>query len=254
MKIHILSDLHLESNSSFKAPKTTADLVVLAGDIGTGTRGVEWANRTFDVHVLYVLGNHEYYGHAFDRLVERCRASAAEHVHVLERTSIELGGVRFLGTTLWTDFLLYGPGARHEAMAQSAVLMNDYRRIKVARQGYRRLAPGDTLRAHDEARAWLATALEASALDRTVVVSHHAPHRGSLAERFAADLVSAAYVSDRSECLGGVPLWIHGHTHDSFDYQVGKTRVLCNPLGYGFERNSGFRPDCVIELPDRGFA
>ena len=225
-----------------------ADVVVLAGDISTGTRGVVWANATFSVPVVYVLGNHEFYGHKLDRLVQQCMDAAAPHVHVLERRSVEIDGVRFLGCTLWTDFRLFGDAQRHHAMDQAGQMMNDYRRIRLARDGFRRLKPVDTLKEHEHSRRWLSDELAHGDLSRTVVVTHHAPHRGSLASRFRDDPVSAAYVSDLSECLGKVPLWIHGHTHAFADYRVGETRVVCNPRGYAQEQVPGFSPDLLVTL------
>jgi predicted phosphodiesterase len=248
-RIHVLSDIHLEF-APFTPPDVGADVVVLAGDIGTKFHGVEWANDTFRCPVVYLLGNHEYYGGDLARVIAKCRANAAPHVHVLDGESVSLAGVHFLGATLWTDFDLFGAELRTQAMYAAESVMTDFKRIRVENHGhFVRLRAAYTRRVFVERREWLAAELAHGQPGRTVVVTHHAPHRGSLAEEFAQDLVSAAYVSDLTALLGKSALWIHGHTHTSFDYRVEGTRVLCNPRGYApADVNPGFRPDLVVEV------
>jgi len=109
MKLHILSDLHTEF-TDFSAPDTGADVVILAGDIGVGLAGIEWAARRFpQVPVIYVPGNHEFYGHDIG-LTEQLKAAVPVDIHVLNNDTLELEGIRFLGCTLWTDFNLHGEG------------------------------------------------------------------------------------------------------------------------------------------------
>ena len=109
MKLHVLSDIHIEFES-FDAPATDADAVVLAGDIDIGRNGLDWALRQFpDKPVIYVLGNHEYYGKAIPRFTEKLREFAAgTNVHILEQEALSLDGATFLGCTFWTDFELFG--------------------------------------------------------------------------------------------------------------------------------------------------
>jgi Icc-related predicted phosphoesterase len=110
MKLHILSDLHTEF-ASFSAPDTGADVVILAGDIGVGLDGIQWAASQFPkVPVIYVPGNHEYYDHDI-ALIDELVKHSPPNIHVLNNDKIVLNGVRFLGSTLWTDFKLYGEGA-----------------------------------------------------------------------------------------------------------------------------------------------
>jgi hypothetical protein len=109
MKLHILSDLHLEFDD-LDLPRTDADVVILAGDIALGTDGVRFAAQRFRQQpVIYVLGNHENYHRAMNEVWDDIRQYTAPHVHVLENQSLTIGGVRFLGCTLWTDFGLFGP-------------------------------------------------------------------------------------------------------------------------------------------------
>jgi predicted phosphodiesterase len=249
MRIRILSDLHLEFGP-LTLPQVDADVVVLAGDIHKKTHGVRWANDTFSMPVIYVLGNHEFYGDRIDRVLRDCRAAASAHVHVLEGDSVTIDGVRFLGSTLWTDFDLFGAQRRGLAMDECHRAMNDFKLIRVqVEERYPRFSPALAMKAHRRTRQWLTDRLAEGDVRRTVVVTHHAPHRGSLAPEYAHDLLSAAYVSELGDLLGAVPLWIHGHTHTSFDYRVGDTRVMCNPRGYvPTELNDTFAPDCVVEV------
>jgi len=146
MKLHILSDLHLEFGP-FTPPETDADIVLLAGDIHLGKRGLDWAATTFaDKPVLYVLGNHEYYGKALPKLTHSLVELAANtNVEILERSSLQIDGVRFLGCSLWTDLRLQGdPWVASYAVEQA---MNDYRKIRVNPR-YRRLRASDTVAIH----------------------------------------------------------------------------------------------------------
>lgn len=253
MKLHILSDLHLEFGG-LRLPEVDADVTVLAGDIGVGLAGLEWTLQTFERPVIYVMGNHEFYGQrTMTELWQKARAKVAgTHVHLLENETVEIDGVRFLGSTLWTDFELFGD--RDTAM-KAALDMNDYWSILTEqRAGYTsnravRLTPQDTLAMHQEGIAWLSRELGGRNSQPIVVVTHTAPHRGSLHENYEHHPISPAFVSDLDGLVQHADLWIHGHTHDSFDYRAGKCRVVCNPRGYaGREINPGFDPGLVVEV------
>jgi Icc-related predicted phosphoesterase len=246
LRIRVLSDLHLEF-ADFRPPPAPADVVVLAGDIHVGVAGVKWAREEFpDVPVIYVAGNHEFYKGAIPRTYDKLRkAAAGSNVHVLENEAFEVGGVRFLGCTLWTDLALFGDVPI--GIAAAAATMSDFRLIRLSPR-FRRFRPEDAIGFHRQSLRWLEERLGPDARD--VVVSHHAPLPSSLHPRYASDRASAAYASD----LGGLlertrpALWVHGHVHHPFDYQAGATRVVCNPRGYPGELVEGFRPDLVVEL------
>lgn len=252
MKIHVLSDLHLEYGP-FELPATESDVLVLAGDIHTHTHGLEWAASVAQGKpVVYVLGNHEFYrAHLSGLAVEMKKCASRLGIHLLDNDAVELDGVRFLGTTLWTDFALDGSGdAAVEAMRFADRWMNDFRLIRYG--GKRIFTARDSWRLHQAAVAWLATKLAEPYSGPTVVVSHHCPHPESVPERFRGDPLSPAFCSNLEPLIlrHGPSLWIHGHTHDSVDYFVGNTRILCNPRGYlGVELNAAFRPDFVVEVP-----
>ncbi|HEY5740435.1 MAG TPA: metallophosphoesterase [Gammaproteobacteria bacterium] len=248
MKLRILSDLHVEFED-FEPPPVDADVVVLAGDIHVRHHGVDWARERFPgVPVLYVLGNHEYYGGAMPAHLETMKQQAAgSNVRVLENEALDIGGVTFLGCTLWTDFALYGKAPLHGFAARR--LVTDYRIIRVS-PSFHRLRPKHTAELHRQSARWLAETARRYDGENTVVITHHAPSMRSLPDDFRGNPVSAAYASnlDRlvEEC--GAQLWIHGHLHRQSDYRLGDTRVVCNPRGYPNQRNPSFVPDLVIEI------
>jgi predicted phosphodiesterase len=249
MKIHVLSDLHLEHSQRhppFELPPTPADVVVLAGDIDNGTRAIEWAEHTFpDKTVLYVPGNHEFYGSELSEtaaaLQERARRS--QNVHVLDNKELIVDGVRFLGTTLWTDFALLGTEPKENIFREARNYVLDFRKIRMANDF---LTPQQTIGLHQHALLFLHKRLQQPFSGQTVIVTHHAPHPGSVHPRWAGNLCNPAFVSDLTRLMGQSRLWIHGHTHDSFDYRVNGTRVLANPMGY---RSSNWRdPQSIGKL------
>lgn len=268
MKLLVLSDLHLEFGrlstvKDGRGIEDGADVVVLAGDIAEGERGIRWARETFiSKEIVYVAGNHEFYGHGFEALMDRMREVARQmDVHFLERDEVTISGVRFLGTTLWTNFELYGSPAL--AMHLSGKRMNDFQYIKTfrgfARQadgciGLRNFKPEDARQEHYLSVAWLDAELAKGDPARTVVVTHHAPSQQSLHPRFDGDDLSPCYISDLPHLLGRSALWIHGHVHNSFDYRVQGTRVVANPRGYitskkhGTPENGAFDPALVVQL------
>lgn len=246
MKIHVLSDLHIEF-AAFDAPRTDADVVILAGDIAVGATGVEWAGDTFpDRPVIYVPGNHEYYGHDIG-LTEKLRAAAPDNVRVLNDEAVEIGGARILGCTLWTDFDYYGEPEAARRYSEQA--LGDFAAIS---NGERRFTPEDAAALHEQSRHWLINELAAAFDGPTIVVTHHLPAAPSVAPRYAEDPLNPAFAS-RLESLIEThrpALWVHGHTHAPCDYELFGTRVVCNPRGYpGEVEASGFRADLVLELP-----
>ncbi|HEX9451230.1 MAG TPA: metallophosphoesterase family protein [Burkholderiales bacterium] len=241
MKIRLLSDLHLEHSHRhppFSLPAADADVVVLAGDIDNGTRAIDWAETTFPGQtVLYVPGNHEYYDADLHTAAAalRARARRSANVQLLDNDERVIDGVRFLGSTLWTDFALVGRQNADHAMAESLKYVVDFRKIRV---GEDFLTPLQTIDLHLDAVGFLQERLERPFAGKTVVITHHAPHPNSVHPRWTGNVVNAAFVSDLTRLMGKPVLWFHGHTHDSFDFTVQGTRVLANPMGY---RTSNWR-------------
>ena len=250
MRIHLISDLHMEF-AKFKYTPPDCDVVILSGDISPGLPGVIWANETYKVPVVYCQGNHEFYGkRSLNQQLAAMKARAAPNVHVLQNETVVIDGVRFIGATLWTDFNLYGQAPMHEVMAGG--IMNDYRQI-VTDLGTK-LTPQHTLREHQQSRLYITTELAKPFEGKTVVVTHHAPSEKSIAPRFAMHPATPAYASNLEQIMLDYKpvLWTHGHMHNNFDYMVGDTRVVCNPRGYqgpdSHEDNFEFDPQMIIEI------
>jgi predicted phosphodiesterase len=247
MKIRVLSDLHLEF-SDWTPPPVEADVVVLAGDIHVGTRGLEWAREQFPATpVIYVAGNHEFYGGQLQNTLTALRKTATRlSVHMLDCDEFVLGGTRLLGATLWTDFALYGSGPRlARAMADAKHGMNDFRVIRYGDAGLFR--PEHAREMHLGQVKWLEGKLADAFDGPTVVITHYLPHPRSIHRKYEGDVLNPAFASDLSHLVKPpVALWIHGHTHQSFDYAVNGTRIVCNPRGYlPMEPNPAFDPALV---------
>jgi len=250
MNIHVLSDLHLEC-AFLMPPANDADVVVLPGDIGVSAQGVQWAKDFFEVPVIYVAGNHEYYNPDLSMPEHKAlirEVCADSNINFLDNDVVFINGVRFIGSTLWTD-MTKAPGA----------LYSDMERIVVGYDVDRYL--GDLIhfseeyaqRLFERNRAWLAAELSNPFDGKTVVVTHHAPSHGSVHAQYAVNPWNPCFISNLEYLMGdNVDLWLHGHTHNNFDYRVNGTRVVCNPRGYpnplGGWENRTFDPGLMIQL------
>lgn len=241
MLIHFASDLHLEYlNKRFpdyirvdRLYTPFADLMILAGDIHVGTQMVDkfghWPHP-----VLYVPGNHEFYDTAIEPHVATIKEAAKNTAMiVLARDEYIYQGVRFLGCTLWTDYMLMGSGGRQlAAMLACEARIADHRKIMGIQKVGQGFSAQQAYELHVQERAWLEGKLNEPFDGKTVVITHHAPSRGSVHPRFRGDPCNSAFVSDLDELVQKADYWIHGHVHDSFDYMVGKCRVMTNPGSY----------------------
>jgi Icc-related predicted phosphoesterase len=260
MRIHLLSDLHLEF-SQYKPHLAaySADVVILAGDIWKKDHGVHMARSIFaSKEVVMVLGNHEHYGQDIHKNIERIRAAAEEKgIHLLENNEvvITVNGekIRLIGCTLWTDFLLFGNERRSECIMDAQQSLNDFRLI---RNGTWNFSPLDSVELHKASVKFIEDRLSVPFDGPTIVVTHHAPSYQSVAPRFKDDLLSACFASRLDHLMDGekTELWCHGHTHDSMDYSINGTRVIANPRGYnrsgidGAEENDHFNSSLIIEV------
>lgn len=248
MKIQIISDLHQEfgiSELSFK----NADLVILAGDINLGVKGIEWIKQNiFNKPVIYVLGNHEYYKGAYPRTLHKIAELAkGSNVSVLENNRIEIDGIRFHGATLWTDFSLFGSPIEYGIICQGK--MNDYRLIR-RDPTYSKLRSIDTYKIHQFSKNWLIESLEESKDYKNVVITHHAPSIKSVPQLYESDPITSAYASNLEDVIRKYqPLyWIHGHIHTPSRYMINQTEIICNPHGYISEKYNGYHKELIIEI------
>ena len=241
MKLQIASDLHLEflqrlfPGERLISPAYSADLLVLAGDIANGTEAIELF-RDWPVPVLYLAGNHEFYGHAIEQVrADLRKAAAGTSVIFMDNDIVDFGGVRFLGTTLWTDYRLERGRTQRQLMENAELRLNDHFCIH---RNDGKFTAARALAEHELARAWLVQELDKPYNGKTVVISHHGPHPLSVHPRYIGQALNAAFVSNLAELLPKADLWIHGHVHDNFDYRVAGCRVVANPRGYALNRNA----------------
>lgn len=256
MKILLLSDLHLEFAKFEPDPwaVAAADVIVLAGDIAEGLRGTRWGAKAFPPTkpIVYVAGNHEFYGHDLtlmrDLLRQDCRGS---NIHFLDNSETVINGIRFLGSTFWTDFKLLenaeeGQLDQARAMVAGQKGLVDYQAILNAG---RFVSPHDILREHEASRKWLAERLAAPFAGPTVVVTHHAPSALSGDPKYRGDELSPCFASELpDDFFGKARLWLHGHMHNSSAYELGGTMVACHPRGYPRSRVRG--PRAGFENPE----
>ena len=232
----------------FHLSEVEADLVILAGDVHTKLNGIRWIRDNIPkTPVIYLAGNHEYYGEKLPRLLDKIRKEAAgTNVHLLENESIELGGFRFFGATLWTDMGLHGD---HHIGCLEALQMNDYKRIRSSLD-YRKLRPVDTRVMHYASVHQIEQFLKSGNSRRSVVITHHAPTILSLPEHRRTELISCAYASHLDSLIEAHEplLWIHGHIHHSQDYRLARTRILSNPRAYINDPNPNFNSSLIIDL------
>lgn len=263
MKAQLASDLHLDQLQRYFPrerlilPAAGADALILAGDIAHGTLGIDLF-KDWPVPVLYLAGNHEFYGSELEQTRRDLQSSAANHnMNYLDNSSVQMNGIRFLGATLWTDYLLFPQWSQEQLMLAAQDVLRDHH---VIRYGSESFTPAAALAEHCRSRQWLEQQLDTPFDGKTVVITHHAPHPLSIHPRHAHDPITAAFVSNLEALVRKADYWFHGHVHDSFDYSVGKCRVVVNPRGYASNKhaaatpaqlkfeNPQFRPYCVIEL------
>jgi len=243
MLLQIISDLHLEFLDTFK--RMTAwigqleadgvDVLVLAGDIADHKHLPDvlehFCSHYSKADVIYCYGNHEYYGIRFTQMSQVTPSELPNNFHILDKNIVTIGKHRFIGGTLWFPFKIESvPYCR---------LLSDFSLIK-----------GFEPAVYDENKAmaqYFAEQMKAG----DIVVTHHYPCRLSTAKQWENHPTNAFFYSQMDDLIKDrkPALWVHGHTHDSFDYQFGETRIVCNPLGYPEnEENPDFNSQLVIDI------
>ncbi|NEH27446.1 metallophosphoesterase [Rhizobium ruizarguesonis] len=268
MRAWIISDIHHFGGlvgTTVKVPE--ADVCICAGDVSDDIKSsIQYLRQHIEPHmpVVLVLGNHDYFGSGIEFALQTARHEAlGRRIFILEDEAIEMSGCRFVGATLWTNFAVsvgrdeHIPPEERRAFACRVVpaQMADFHRI--FRSDERRYGENgmitvrELLARHKESRSFIDRELAKPFDGRTVVLTHHAPHMRSMDPRFFGEATSAAFVSDLSDLITRrrPSIWVHGHVHRFSDYMADRTRVICNPFGYGGERGiSGFLPGFVIAV------
>jgi predicted phosphodiesterase len=279
MKLQIFSDLHTDV-APIK-PITIGDdvdAVMVAGDTCQGVRPAFASLRRIvpeRIPIIMTAGNHEFYRRCIKTEIAEAKAIAGDYnILFLEDDVALLGTTRFIGATLWTNYRVFGDANAAAAMATARRNLNDHRVISWTKNPWKRFRPEEALLLHERSKAFIVNALTNTppSVTSTVILTHHAPHFGSVAKGgpYESDILTAAYVSDLTDALmidaaaGGSTaatdatvkatahanwnrIWLHGHIHKSSDYVVGTTRIIANPHGYGLE-NPSFNPQLIVEV------
>ena len=286
MKIKLVSDLHLEFSDCYINNNEGADVLILGGDIciaqdlhdhpepantadqaaianGTGLgRRQLTAQRFRDFfkrcsfqfpHVIYIMGNHEFYNGKFYAGIDYMREECAKYpnVYMLEQNMKIIDDVVFVGGTLWTNMNKRDPLTMHAIEG----MMNDFRIIRNDARNYAAMSALDVAIRHDKTLAYIEHIVHEHRNKKCVVVGHHSPSFQSAHEMYKHEtLMNGGYHSDLSEFILDHPqikLWTHGHTHHPFDYVIGETRIVCNPRGYendGYSEQTGWDPTKILEI------
>ncbi len=220
-------------------------------------------------HVLYVAGNHEHYHGDFKFTLSELKKKFAylKNVHVLDKEVFKLGDYTFVGSTIWTNMNNEDP----LTLFHMKDYMNDFRIIKNSNryvyknvpiyeydengkvkldENYRqiqigmkkkeepsRFTPEDAVEENKKCFEFIKfTVSEAKDGEKVIVVGHHTPSHQSCHPRYAHDtIMNGGYHNNYEEYIVDHPqivLWTHGHTHERYDYNIGSTRIICNPRGY----------------------
>ncbi len=284
MKIKLVSDLHLEFSDCVINNNDNCDVLILGGDIMIAqdlhdhhaadfdpysnntladlSRKMQKVARFRDFlkrcsfqfpHVIYIMGNHEFYNGKFYASIDHMRDEIAKYpnIYMLEQDTKIIDNVVFVGGTLWTDLNKGDPMTMHAIEG----MMNDFRVIRNDKREFARMSARDVATRHARTLSYFRLMLSEHKDKKCVVVGHHSPSFQSVHEDYKSQyLMNGGYHSDLSEFILDHPqvkLWTHGHTHYPFDYVIGETRIVCNPRGYeneGYSENTGWNPNIVLEV------
>jgi len=274
MKIHLISDIHNEIDVVKTPMPEGTDVVVLAGDIHTGTSGVKWAQNNFgtEVPIIYIAGNHEFYHHDLSVVEEIAEATEGTNVRFLDNSSTIIDGVRFIGSTLWTSFDDWKDQVKINFFHKN---MNDYEYIKATwffdedkgrmaevqkfdcvlteelfADGNCKLRPVITYLLHKEAMSYLEKAIEEPFNGKTVVVSHHAPSYKSVG--YYKEAYEDAYATSLDYFIHrhkkAIDVWFHGHLHKPVHYWIDGVPIVSNPRDYPIYGKYGSAHEFLYEL------
>lgn len=262
MQFRLMSDLHLEFEdrvidfTPMPRQEDMEQVLILAGDIAVGTDAKPFIKRMCKqfYHVIYILGNHEFYHNEVNKVRARWKEmDMPENFTFLDNNVTIIDGVRIVGGTLWTDFA----GGDWFAMNTARNGMNDFDCIKIKEgmkeTGYRKRTwlPEDAIRAHKETLFTITETVRVPHDGPTVVVTHHLPHPLCVDANFRTHVLNPAYMTNLDMYIEeyDIAVWCHGHTHSNVDVEVHGTRILCNPRGYTpRDLNGGFDEGLAFEV------
>ena len=280
MKIKLVSDLHLEFSDINIVNDQEYDVLILGGDICIAqylhdypvisdiselSLKQEMAERFRDFfkrcslnfpHVIYIMGNHEFYHGKFYASIDYMREECAKYpnVYMLENDTKVIDDVVFVGGTLWTNMNKRDP----LTMASIEHMMNDFRIIRNDKRNYAHMSALDVAIRHDKTLDYIKHVVQEHQDQRCVVVGHHSPSFQSVHsvhEMYKHQTsMNGGYHSDLSEFILDHPqikLWTHGHTHHPLDYMIGEARIVCNPRGYesdSYSEDTGWKPNILLEV------
>ena len=284
MKIKLVSDLHLEFSDINIQNDQDYDVLILGGDICVAQDMHDHPEMDYGMysnvnledlgrrqrkalafrdffkrcsfqfpHVIYIMGNHEFYHGKFYAAIDYMREELAKfpNIYMLEQDMKTIDDVVFVGGTLWTNMNKRDPLTMHAIEG----MMNDFRIIRNDYRSYAPMSALDVAIRHDKTLAYIKHIVTEHKDKKCVVVGHHSPSFQSCHPMYGNDtLMNGGYHSDLSEFIMDHPqikLWTHGHTHHPFDYMIGETRIVCNPRGYendGYSEDTGWDPTKILEV------
>jgi Icc-related predicted phosphoesterase len=269
MRIKVVSDLHIEIGSYEVKNEHNYDLLILSGDIlvvdqlanpytMNGTLFESFLTQVSKAFpkVIYIMGNHEFYHGHFHKSIVQLQDVLGKfpNIYLLEKDYLIINDIAFIGGTLWTDCNNADP----LTLIDLPQLLNDYRIIRNDKNDYKKLIPLDTMQRHYETLQSFKTyfaELKEQGITKFVVTTHHSPSFQGVTAEYKQDIImNGGYHSNLEDFVLDNPeiiLWTHGHTHKFLDYNIGNTRVVCNPRGYHTARNieqTNWIEDLVIEI------
>jgi len=262
-KVGILSDLHLEG-SNIKLDNLNCDVLVLAGDI---SQNFSLLGNFFSynipehIPVIYVPGNHEYERKCFHEVIDKLKEFERifPNINILQNEAKDIEGIRFIGTTLWSNFEGVEPSKKDKVKEWCKLNISDFSYIFkkdfINENAFiwRPWSPDDMEEEFKKAYKFLEFELKKNHTENPkFVVTHFAPHQNSTSKKYEGELGNAYFINHLPELMGFSDYWVHGHTHDSFEYNIQGTKVICNPRGYSkmydLSQNLDFNKNFYVEV------